>query len=644
MKAETFLAIPRRWPWGRIATDTGASGRRAALSPGQGGPFELDCGRAPRRCPSLPGTAGDSSRQASACWHSLRRRHAPVRGPAPAPDAAVAAAARDAEAGRARAERPRQARRGDRPARPGRLRRRRPLVRPAAGGHAGESIGLINAFSARLDARDAQRLAAQPGVLAVSLNGTTKPQSARLQAEQARDLLQPVRQHAAGVEARDRQGRGRRRGRHGHRRRPGRLPRRRRQRSRVVASAVTNPDATTPRTPTATARTSRADRRQQQQPRAGRPAARQVRGRRAGRAPDLDQGQRRHGDASVLDVIYGLQFAVDHMDDFNIRVVNLSLESTAAESYRTDPLDAAVEAAWFKGIVVVAAAGNRGSDSDAVDYAPGNDPYAISVGAVDDQGTKQTNGRPARRTGRAAAPRRTDTPSPTSTRPGARMVSNLAPGSDFASMCADVRVRRRPVHPRRRHVDVGAGRGRRRGGAAREAPLVDARPGEGRARQQPALAARRRRRGRRAGGLQRLQARARLEPGPRAERDRRPRHRRGRLGPLPLEPVALEPHALEPHVGWSVATGDLSPSWAQDSYVCDCSWTTATAIDPSRSRWSRSSWSRSRWSGRAGAGLAGPARAGAASSWSRSSWSTVGWSRSSWSQSSWSRSSWSRSS
>ncbi len=34
--------------------------------------------------------------------------------------------------------------------------------------------------------------------------------------------------------------------------------------------------------------------------------------------------------------------------------------------------------------------------------------------------------------------------------------------------------------------------------------------------------------------------------GPRAERDRRPRHRRGRLGPLPLEPVPVEPLPLEP--------------------------------------------------------------------------------------------------
>src|SRR5207244_3812652 len=93
------------------------------------------------------------------------------------------------------------------------------------------------------------------------------------------------------------------------------------------------------------------------------------------------------GNATVLDVIYGLQFAVDHKDDYGIRVINLSLQSTEAESYRTDPLDAAVEAAWFDGITVVAAAGNRGIADDAVDYAPGNDPYVITVGAIDDQAT-----------------------------------------------------------------------------------------------------------------------------------------------------------------------------------------------------------------------------------------------------------------
>ena len=94
------------------------------------------------------------------------------------------------------------------------------------------------------------------------------------------------------------------------------------------------------------------------------------------------------GNSDVLDVIYGLQFAVDNKVAHNIRVINLSLSSTVAESYLTDPLDAAVEQAWNAGIVVVAAAGNEGTQADAVTYAPGNDPYVITVGAVNDRNTK----------------------------------------------------------------------------------------------------------------------------------------------------------------------------------------------------------------------------------------------------------------
>ena len=70
-----------------------------------------------------------------------------------------------------------------------------------------------------------------------------------------------------------------------------------------------------------------------------------------------------------------------------IRVVNLSLTATSAESYLTSVVDAAVEQLWFNGVVVVAAAGNRGSAPDAVWYAPANDPYVLTVGALDDRGT-----------------------------------------------------------------------------------------------------------------------------------------------------------------------------------------------------------------------------------------------------------------
>ena len=50
-----------------------------------------------------------------------------------------------------------------------------------------------------------------------------------------------------------------------------------------------------------------------------------------------------------------------------------------------DPLDRAVEQLWFNGVVVVAAAGNYGIDGrpSGVTFAPGNDPFVITVGAQD---------------------------------------------------------------------------------------------------------------------------------------------------------------------------------------------------------------------------------------------------------------------
>src|SRR5207245_5214797 len=67
-------------------------------------------------------------------------------------------------------------------------------------------------------------------------------------------------------------------------------------------------------------------------------------------------------------------------------VVNMSLGASPVASYVNDPLEAAVEMAWFAGIVVVAAAGNSGPGAGSVNV-PGNDPYTITVGAYDDNGT-----------------------------------------------------------------------------------------------------------------------------------------------------------------------------------------------------------------------------------------------------------------
>jgi serine protease AprX len=95
-----------------------------------------------------------------------------------------------------------------------------------------------------------------------------------------------------------------------------------------------------------------------------------------------------------------------------------------------------VESAWFSGLVVVTAAGNEGLTGDGVTFAPANDPWVITAGAIDDRGTFT---------------RLDDLLAPWSSRgltqdgvrkpevlaPGARMVSTLAPGSDFARLCPE---------------------------------------------------------------------------------------------------------------------------------------------------------------------------------------------------------------
>jgi serine protease AprX len=141
------------------------------------------------------------------------------------------------------------------------------------------------------------------------------------------------------------------------------------------------------------------------------------------------------GNTTVLDVIYGIQFAVDSKSAYNIRVINLSLSSAAAESYKTDPLDAAVEQAWNSGITVVAAAGNEALTNDGVTFSPANDPWVITVGALDDRGTMT-------RLDDALAPwssrglTQDGVRKPEVLAPGVGLVSTLAPNSDFAHLCS----------------------------------------------------------------------------------------------------------------------------------------------------------------------------------------------------------------
>jgi serine protease AprX len=101
----------------------------------------------------------------------------------------------------------------------------------------------------------------------------------------------------------------------------------------------------------------------------------------------------RKGQAKTSDVINACQWILDNKAQYNIRVANFSLHSSYATNFYRDPLDRAVEKLWFGGVVVVAASGNYGSASgpSGVKYSPGNDPFVITVGAVDLGGTTRGN-------------------------------------------------------------------------------------------------------------------------------------------------------------------------------------------------------------------------------------------------------------
>jgi serine protease AprX len=143
------------------------------------------------------------------------------------------------------------------------------------------------------------------------------------------------------------------------------------------------------------------------------------------------------GAAPTSAIMNAILWAVVNKKTYNIRVMNLSLRASVQESYRTSPLDAAVEYAWLKGIVVVVAAGNSGPNSSL--YAPANDPYVITVGATDDQGTVSTADDALAGFSSYGVTQDGFT-KPDLVTPGRHIITTLAPNSSFALNFPDFMV------------------------------------------------------------------------------------------------------------------------------------------------------------------------------------------------------------
>ena len=167
--------------------------------------------------------------------------------------------------------------------------------------------------------------------------------------------------------------------------------------------------------------------------------------------------------------------------------------------------------------------------------------------------------------------------------PGAHIVSTLAPGSAFESLCP-VCVVSGELPARRRDVDVRAGRVRR----DRARPRAQSHLTPDQLKSLLVRSARGLR-----GGIAAVDADATV--------------RNASNSYLPSANQGLTPNTLiDATTGgidyqrsswsrssWSSSPSALTASWARSSWSCECSMALGGEIDPTRSSWSRSSWSTS---------------------------------------------------
>jgi serine protease AprX len=92
------------------------------------------------------------------------------------------------------------------------------------------------------------------------------------------------------------------------------------------------------------------------------------------------------------DIRRGIEWVIEHREEYGIRVLNISCGGDYEASYLSDSLAQAAEAAVRAGIVVVAAAGNKGREPRHPVIAPANAPSVITVGGLDDNNQMDWSG------------------------------------------------------------------------------------------------------------------------------------------------------------------------------------------------------------------------------------------------------------
>ncbi len=334
------------------------------------------------------------------------------------------------------------------------------------------------------------------------------------------------------------------------------------------------------------------------------------------------------GAVDVSQVIAAIDWVVQHAHDpgLNIRVINLSYGTNSLQDPTTDPLAYAAEQAWKRGIVVVAAGGNYGFQSQRNAPAladPAYDSSLLAVGSIDTMGTLTMSD--------DQVPSFSPWPKRGATR-----------GVDLVTAGAHLQGLRVPNS----YIDVNHPEGYldsryfRGSGTSQSAALVsgaaalvlqrypDATPDQVKQLLMGTATYLRGEKSQAQGDGELNLAAALAAPlpsaGPASLDDK---------GTGSLEQARGTDHLTAPD--GSVLSGE------QDIFGKPFDSAAIAALEASASSWSGGTWNASTWSGSSWSGVNWLASTWSASSWSASSWSASSWSANTWSGSSWSASSWS---
>jgi serine protease AprX len=96
------------------------------------------------------------------------------------------------------------------------------------------------------------------------------------------------------------------------------------------------------------------------------------------------------GRGTMHSVLAAFDWVLHNRSTYHVNVLNLSFGTPQTTTYHRTLLAGVVESAWFAGVTVVTAAGNNGPKAGTI-AMPGADPFVVTAGSLDDQGTLNLN-------------------------------------------------------------------------------------------------------------------------------------------------------------------------------------------------------------------------------------------------------------